>query len=103
MLSMVLRTMPTVIKSCTAVFIGSPGASTQLPSFVELKLSRQEFHRCLHFPHKDLVWSNLVVHSVGDDQRMDMSPPLSFIVPLPVFATPDCQSDTDGITVGRGI
>jgi hypothetical protein len=34
---------------------------------------------------------------------MDMSPPLSFIVPLPVFATPDCQSDTDGITVGRGI
>ena len=42
MLSMVLRTMPTEIRLCTAV-LGSPGASTQLPSFVELKLSRQNF------------------------------------------------------------
>ena len=32
---------------------------------------------------------------------MDMSPLLSFIVPLPVFATPDCRSEAVGITVGR--
>ena len=32
---------------------------------------------------------------------MDMSPLLSFIVTLPVFATPDCRSEAVGITVGR--